>query len=342
MQDIDKVVKLLKYFLPDILKIREIPIGNINRTFLVKTTKRMVVAQLINKKIFNIEALSHNLQEFYKIVKKSELLSSRVPSFIFINGQLISCDKDGNYWKFTEFVPRGLVRQFPQNARDAYLAAKTLSTFHKEIRQANPRKFRIVIKNFFNPVARLKALRSATKNGNQDRLKQTLDLRKKLEMFTIKIEKYLFAVKHVQKWVFHQDTKFENFIITRDQAYLIDFDTLQPGSLILEIGDFIRTVCFTSKEDSVDNLEPNHQNLGSALEGLREHMDYPTTFQVNQKLLALAPSIVSYILSIRFLTDYLLGDRYFNISYPEQNFYRALSQYTRACLLFKIRNSIRL
>ncbi len=339
MDNIEKNVELLKLFFPNIRKIREIPIGNVNQTFLVKITTGTIIAQRINKKVFNnIKALCHNLQQFLDEVRKKHDLAAITPEFITFKNKVINPDSEGNYWKFTKHIPNSICNQYPACSEHAYLAATTLAIFHRNAVNFKVRKFRTVIRDFFNPKKKLSFFKKALKQGVKERIKQSQDLVKAIDNFYKNIEIYFSKMAEIKKYVLHQDTKFENFLITPKKAYLIDHDTLQPGSIVLDLGDFLRTVAFSSKEDQVEILEPNPDFVKAALEGLKI-LNYFRVFRLEPELFSLAPCLVSFILSIRFLADFLLGDVYFKISYENQNLLRAKSQFLKALCLYKIRKS---
>jgi hypothetical protein len=123
----------------------------------------------------------------------------------------------------------------------------------------------------------------------------------------------------------HNDTKFNNILFGNDDRALciIDLDTVMPGYVHYDFGDAIRTASNTVNEDSPD-LSAVSMDIGiykAYAEGyLSETAD--TLNETEKEYLAFAPKLLTYIMATRFLTDYIDGDRYYKISYPQHNLQR--------------------
>ena len=102
-----------------------------------------------------------------------------------------------------------------------------------------------------------------------------------------------------------------------------------PGSVLFDIGDGIRSACANAFEDEVD-LSKVFLNLDltkSYLKGYVEEMkDSLTKEEISY--IGLSIKTITYELTLRFLTDYLSGDIYFKIKYPEHNKDRYKNQLT--------------
>ena len=131
--------------------------------------------------------------------------------------------------------------------------------------------------------------------------------------------------------VTHNDTKLNNILIDRDThegICVIDLDTTMPGLSINDFGDSIRFGANHSKEDEKDLSKVNFDI------GLFEA--YTRGFLTGAQG-SLTPAELEYLpwgarlmtleCGIRFLTDYLDGDHYFRIHYPEQNLDRCRTQF---------------
>ena len=101
-----------------------------------------------------------------------------------------------------------------------------------------------------------------------------------------------------------------------------------PGSSLFDLGDGIRSACSNAFEDETDKekIFINLDLTKSYLKGfLEETYDCLTQDEINY--LGLSIKILTYELVLRFLTDYINGDTYFKIKYPEHNRDRFLNQY---------------
>ena len=110
---------------------------------------------------------------------------------------------------------------------------------------------------------------------------------------------------------------------------VIDWDTLMPGIVHYDFGDSIRTICSTATEDETDleKVQFNrtyylvyYQAFTQELEGILNPKEI--------ELLPLAPPTITFIMGLRFLTDYLNGDVYYKTKYPNHNLDRAANQLT--------------
>ena len=131
--------------------------------------------------------------------------------------------------------------------------------------------------------------------------------------------------------VTHNDTKLNNILIDRttgEGICVIDLDTTMPGLSINDFGDSIRFGANHSAEDEKDlskvnfDIELYEAYTRGFLAGARgsltkEELEY----------LPWGAKLMTLECGIRFLTDYLDGDIYFRIHYPQQNLDRCRTQF---------------
>ena len=131
--------------------------------------------------------------------------------------------------------------------------------------------------------------------------------------------------------VTHNDTKLNNILIDRDThegICVIDLDTTMPGLSINDFGDSIRFGANHSKEDEKDlskvnfDIELYEAYTRGFLEGAQGSLT-----QGELEYLPWGARLMTLECGIRFLTDYLDGDHYFRIHYPEQNLDRCRTQF---------------
>ncbi len=128
--------------------------------------------------------------------------------------------------------------------------------------------------------------------------------------------------------VTHNDTKTNNILFdvdTLDPLVIIDLDTCMPGLACYDFGDTIRFAACTAKEDQSEGMRLDLELMRAYTEGyLSEAGSVLTTAEVES--LAPGAAVITLELASRFLMDYLLGDKYFRIDYPDQNLKRARAQ----------------
>ena len=108
---------------------------------------------------------------------------------------------------------------------------------------------------------------------------------------------------------------------------LVDFDTVMPGYFFSDIGDMIRSMACSHDENSTafDKLKIRKSYYEAILDGYLSTMKKYFT-DAEMKHIHYAGLMMIYMQALRFLADYLNGDVYYNIKYPEQNYDRAKNQ----------------
>ena len=131
--------------------------------------------------------------------------------------------------------------------------------------------------------------------------------------------------------VTHNDTKLNNVLIDRATGAglcVIDLDTTMPGLSINDFGDSIRFGANHSAEDEKDlrkvnfDIELYEVYTRGFLEGANGSLT-----PAELEYLPWGAKLMTLECGIRFLTDYLDGDNYFRIHYPEQNLDRCRTQF---------------
>lgn len=131
--------------------------------------------------------------------------------------------------------------------------------------------------------------------------------------------------------VTHNDTKLNNVLIDKETGEgicVIDLDTTMPGLAINDFGDAIRFGANHSAEDEKNLSKVNFDiNLYEAFtRGFLEGADGTLT-EAELDYLPWGAKLMTLECGMRFLTDYLSGDTYFRIHYPEQNLDRCRTQF---------------
>jgi len=132
------------------------------------------------------------------------------------------------------------------------------------------------------------------------------------------------------KRITHNDTKFNNILFdSSDHATcIVDLDTVMPGSILFDFGDSIRTGANTADEDEKDlsKVDINLPIYEAYTRGfLKSTLSTLTEDEINN--LAFSARFMTFIIGLRFLTDFIDGDTYFRTSYPDHNLVRARVQF---------------
>jgi thiamine kinase-like enzyme len=162
-----------------------------------------------------------------------------------------------------------------------------------------------------------------------------------LEAWNITIEKYLPSLMgmenaltseegHRFNRLSHNDAKLNNLLLhsENEPAVILDLDTVMHGSLLFDLGDGLRSISTSSKEDEPDLAQVRihweyHQQYREAF--LAEVDSFLN--QDEQRYISFAGPYMTFIMGLRFYTDFLDGNRYYSSHYPEHNLVRARNQF---------------
>lgn len=131
--------------------------------------------------------------------------------------------------------------------------------------------------------------------------------------------------------VTHNDTKLNNILFDRatgNGICIIDLDTTMPGLSVNDFGDSIRFGANHNIEDEPDLTKVNFDI--SLFEAYTRGYLNGAQGSLTQEEIAYLPwgaRLITLECGIRFLTDYLDGDRYFRTRYPEHNLNRCRTQF---------------
>ena len=130
--------------------------------------------------------------------------------------------------------------------------------------------------------------------------------------------------------VTHNDTKLNNVLfdaVTGGAVCVIDLDTVMPGLVHYDFGDSIRFGASTAAEDEkdLDRVSMSLELYEAYTRGFIASCGGKLT-DAEIEYLPFSAKLLTYECGIRFLADYLDGDRYFRIHYPEQNLDRCRTQ----------------
>jgi len=109
---------------------------------------------------------------------------------------------------------------------------------------------------------------------------------------------------------------------------VVDLDTVMPGSPLADFGDLVRSCASAAAEDEgdVSRVVADAARLEGLARGFLEGSG-DLLSRAERELLVFAGRWITLEQAVRFLTDYLGGDRYYRVSYPNHNLVRARAQF---------------
>ena len=139
----------------------------------------------------------------------------------------------------------------------------------------------------------------------------------------------LYREGKLPKRINHCDTKVNNLLFDKkdEPICIVDMDTVMPGFVLSDFGDFMRTAANTGAEDdeNLDNIGVNMDVFEAYTRGYLKKATFLTPIELEN--LAFGAKLLSYMQTARFFADYLNGDTYYKIQSPQHNWQRTLAQF---------------
>ncbi|MDR1381840.1 MAG: aminoglycoside phosphotransferase family protein [Tannerella sp.] len=336
-------LQILSHFIPEENAVDATPFGNghINDTLKITTASGTAeyILQRINHLIFtNVDMLQDNIRIVTSHIRKK--LEERGETDIDRKVLTFLPAKDGrqyyydgeNYWRVCLMIPgsKSLEEITPELS---YEAGKAFGDFQSMLADIPDGTLGETIPNFHNMEFRLQQFRDALKTdvaGRSDSVANLVDeIEKRAKAMCVQEE--LYREGKLKKRINHCDTKVNNILfddISGKVLCVIDLDTVMPGYVLSDIGDFIRTGANTGAEDDAD-LNRVNVNMEIFKSYTRGYMETARSFLTPTEicLLPYGGRLLTYMQAVRFFTDYINGDTYYKIHHPEHNLQRTKAQF---------------
>lgn len=319
--------------------VRPLTAGLINQTYLVTTQEGTpnFILQCINHNIFkdvdllqnNIECVTDHIRKKLEASGEKDLDRKVLRFAIAENGKTYYFDGE-KYWRACVFIEGSLTLD-AVTPESSYLVGLKFGEFEAMLSDL-PCQLEETIPDFHNMEFRMKQLHDAVDANAAGRLDKVRDLVSEIEKDSYDMccaERYYREGK-LPKRICHCDTKVSNMLFDKEGNVLcvIDLDTVMSSFVFSDFGDFLRSAANTGKEDdeNLDNVKFNFEIFKSFAKGYIESAKcFLTPLEI--ELLPYAVTLFPYMQAVRFLTDYINGDTYYQTKYPEHNYVRTLAQY---------------
>jgi Ser/Thr protein kinase RdoA (MazF antagonist) len=325
----------------DIESVTPFGAGLINDTYRVTTTGANIpdyVLQRINHAIFrDVALLQNNIARVTthiraKLAARGESdIARRVLRLVPTReGALYHFDGE-SYWRMTVLIPgaRSHEQLTPELAR---ATGRAFGDFQGMLADLPGEPLGATIPDFHNMEFRLRQLDDAIR---EDRAGRVEAMRPVIDDILARADEMTLPQRLAREGrlpirVSHCDTKVNNVLFdehTGEVLCVIDLDTTMPGFVMSDFGDFIRTAGNTGDEDDRDlsRVGLDMEIFKAFAEGyLATAGSWLTDIEV--EMLPFGARLLTYMQTVRFLTDYLDGDTYYKIKSPEHNRERTLAQ----------------
>ena len=329
----------------DFLYGEELRNGHINATYRAcyRTENGHVdryILQRINDYVFkdpaqvmrNVEKVTRHIS--WKVLRRRKNAAGQTLTLYPARGgrTYIHLPEEGGMWRCYNNIEGTHTYDVVENTRQAYQAGYAFGSFQELVSDMNPEDIRESIPDFHNTPKRYEALEAS---AAADVMKRADSCREELELIRSWAPKLGRLVEMQQEGklptrITHNDTKINNVMLDEDTdcaVCVIDLDTVMPGLTLYDFGDMVRTATCTVGEDEQDLSKVAMQMpfFESLAEG---YLDAAHSFLTKEEIEQLAFSgwLITVEIGIRFLTDYLDGDKYFRVHTPQHNLLRARNQ----------------
>ncbi|MEZ4942284.1 MAG: aminoglycoside phosphotransferase family protein [Saprospiraceae bacterium] len=310
--------------------------GNINDTFRVafeqagKTHSWLL--QRLNHQVFtDPEAVMHNIRLVAAHLSRQPDFPLAVPAPLpGLDGRLLQRDAAGNYWRVFPFFENTYAPEQLPDAAVAFEAASAYGRFLGALRDCSAENIRETIPGFHDTDRRWEQFLATVREdpagrviGVSAEIKLLHDLKPVFDEVSSLKQSGALPLR-----VVHNDTKAGNVLLdtaTGKAVAVIDWDTIMPGTVLSDFGDMVRSFTPDVVEDVAGPVHLRKEILDALTHGFLETTEDFLTDTERRHLLLGARWIIGEQ-ALRFLTDYLAGDRYYKIRYPEHNLVRARNQ----------------
>lgn len=320
----------------DFLGYDTIQMGNVNQTYEVKFRlpdgkKKSFLVQNVNTYVFK-----NPVQVMENIDKVTEHIRAKLPDQLTLHFHHTADRKtyveDGsNFWRMTNFIPC-VTYNAVADLRIVRNAGEAFGAFQNQLSDFNSDLLYETIPDFHNTKRRYEAL---LESAQADPVGRAREVKKELD-YLLTVRDIACSLTELQERgslplrVTHNDTKINNVLFDKRDGralVVVDLDTVMPGLVGHDFGDAIRFAANYVEEDS-----PDDQNAGVDMEVFEAFTEgflketASTLTPLERDTLPLSAFVLTAELATRFLADYILGDPYFKIKYPQHNLVRARCQ----------------
>jgi hypothetical protein len=340
---IKKLIENFKIY-GDLIETKPFGNGNINETFLLKYnqagTEVKYILRKINKYVFKnpeivinntIQVINHISNKLQKEGEKE--ISNYVMKLVENkNGSFYQVDKNGDYWTVFLFINNAYTVSYVETKEQAYQAAKAFGKFQRYLIDVNLNEYKETIPNFHNLSGRLSTFDSILEHdpvGRVVKAKKEIEIANNFRYVSEKITEMMKNNK-IPIRITHNDTKIDNVMLnkkTNAGQCVIDLDTVMPGIVLNDFGDMVRTSTSPVAEDEKDASKVTmRMNVFEGLaKGYMEELSGCLS-EIEIDNLVYGAMVIVYEQLIRFLSDYINGDKYYITKYDEHNLVRTRTQ----------------
>ncbi|MEG1809547.1 MAG: phosphotransferase [Oscillospiraceae bacterium] len=310
---------------------RELRSGSVHDSFLVDLVDgTSVVLQRINTDAFpDTAALMGNALAVSNYLKKQNPKSHRFVRFISPTQGGDWLDFQDEQWRAYRYIDRAHTPLFERpSARDSAEAARAVGLFHRSLADFPVSDLNWTLPDFHNTPKlfdEFTALLETTPKTLVDTARDEISYLLKQLRYTGALLAMDLPARAVHNSIQMSCVLLDNE--TGRALCLINYDTVMPGLVAFDFGAAVHSACRLCRPDE-RVMKKIRFDLDRYAEMTRLYIDVMRPVFDKSEPASLAPGavVMSLELGLRYLCDYLTGNKRFPVSYPEQNLYRARVQ----------------
>jgi hypothetical protein len=327
------------------IRISPLGSGHIHRTYKIESKSNFVL-QRVNKNVFTQpEIIASNNRIAFQYLKQ------RYPDFLFPQaltdqmGNDLFYDEEGFPWRLYPLIENTFSIDEVSSEDEAYEAAKGFGILTKNLNGIDTTLLKPTLDHFHDLGWRYEQFEEALRNAKREALFAAKNEITAAKSFSYLVEEYnqLISRKSLKLRITHNDTKVNNILfdrLTRKAVCAVDLDTLMPGYFIYDIGDMVRTFVspVNEEEKDVSKIVVRRNIYEALLDGYLSEMESVLS-PIEKRSIPFSGMMMTYIMALRMLADFLRGNTYYHITYPEQNLVRAKNQFRLLELIHEFANA---
>jgi thiamine kinase-like enzyme len=313
--------------------IERIGSGYIHFTYMINGIHSYIL-QRINKNVFkDPEIIATNID------LAARYLRSHFPEFLFMTpektkeGNSLVYASDGFPWRLFPYIENSITIDKVTSNEQAYSAAVEFARLSKNLDGIDVSQFKPTIDRFHDLSWRYEQFQHALAHCSAERKIAATHLIDLAHHFHFLVNEYndLTQNGQLKLRITHNDTKINNILFdqrTGRALCAIDLDTLMPGYFIYDLGDMIRTFVSPVDEDEQDTSKilVRKEIYDAVVNGYLSQMGSILNDR-EKSTVHFSGLMMTYIMALRFLADFLNGNVYYQVRYEDHNLIRAANQF---------------
>ena len=320
----------------DILSIEPLGEGFINDTYVVKTAGSApdYILQRKNHNVFpDVPGMMDNILAVTEHIKRkvADPMRETLTVIRSKDGKLY-VESEGNFWAVCIFIPDTATYDRADSPELAYQGGLGIGRFQALLSDFD-KPLNETIKGFHNIRWRFEQWDAMLKADPMGRVKELATEIEWIESRREQMMNFWALVEDgtIPTHVTHNDTKISNILFDKPTGKVlcaIDLDTVMSSTSLNDFGDAIRSYANTGAEDdkNLDNVEMSLEMFRAYAEGYLS--EQRATMSASElEWLAFSAIYITFEQVLRFLMDYMDGEKYWKTAYTGHTLTRTHAQY---------------